>query len=155
MIDPLRITFIVECPPEHAFHTWTERASAWWPPAHTASHDPGTRIVFEPRVGGQIYERTSTGQQIPWGEITAWEPPHRLAYRWHIATRVEEATDVEIRFRRAEFGATEVTIEHSGWERLGERGQTWRDANQGGWRGVLPGYLEACLTERTKPDPPR
>jgi len=53
------------------------------------------------------------------GVVTAWEPPHRLAYRWHIATAPSEATDVEIRFRGTSSGATEVAIEHSGWDRLG------------------------------------
>jgi uncharacterized protein YndB with AHSA1/START domain len=146
VIEPLRVNLLVECRPEHAFRTWTERTAAWWPPAHTVSHDPRASIVFEPRAGGRIYERTPDGREHEWGEVTAWEPPHLLAYRWHIATVPEEATEVEIRFRPTPSGATEVAIEHSGWERLGERGQPWRDANRAGWDGVLPDYASACGT---------
>ena len=102
--------------------------------------------MFEPRVGGRIFERTSDGQEIDWGEITEWDPPHRLRYRWHIATDVVNATDVEIAFRRLSDSSTRVDIEHGGWDRLGEIGQPWRDANQGGWDGVMPAYLAACAT---------
>ena len=68
----------------------------WWPPEHTALHEPGAEIVFEHRVGGRIFERTPQGDEIEWGEITEWEPPRRLRYRWHIATDPANATDVEI-----------------------------------------------------------
>lgn len=145
MIEPLRIDLVVECSPGHAFRTWTERATSWWPPGHTMSHHPAATIVFEPRIGGRIYERSPEGEELEWGEITAWEPPHRLAYRWHIATTPDRATEVEIRFLAIQMGATEVRIVHSGWERLGDDGQAWRDANVGGWGGVLPAYSEACL----------
>ncbi len=144
MIEPLRFNLTVACSPDHAFRTWTERASSWWPPEHTLTHDPKAVIVFEARVGGRIFERTSTRQVVEWGRVTAWEPPHRLAYSWHIATDPGSATDVEIRFEPAASGRTGITIEHSGWERLAERGPGWRVTNRGGWDGVLPAYAKAC-----------
>ena len=153
MIEPLRISFEVSCSPEHAFSTWTQRATLWWPPAHTASHDPDAEIVFDPRVGGRIYERTAAGDEIDWGEITVWEPPRRLVYLWHIATDRGSATEVEIGF--VEHGdKTRVQIEHRGWERLGERGPSWRETNQQGWDGVLPAYIAAC-TQMTESAPGR
>lgn len=145
MIAPLRITFEVECSPDHAFETWTGKATSWWPPQHTVSHEHGATIVFEPRVGGRIFERTSDGGEIEWGRIVEWSPPRRLRYLWHIATDPGNATDVSIQFLRAP-GGTRVEIEHGGWDRLGEIGQTWRDANQAGWDGVLPSYIEGART---------
>ena len=143
MIEPLRLSFEVACPAAHAFDTWTQRASMWWPPAHTVTHDPGARVVFEPRVGGRIYERTSSGHEVDWGSITAWEPPRRLVYEWHIAADRANATEVEIAF--IDLGErTRVQIEHRGWDRLGERGSSWRDENRSGWDGVLPDYKIAC-----------
>lgn len=145
MIEPLRLSFEVACTPEHAFETWTARASAWWPEEHTVSHEPGTEIVFEPHRGGRIYERTRGGREIEWGEIVSWQPPRRLGYRWHIATDPERATDVEILFHAVDGGRTRVEIEHGGWERLGEIGPAWREANHAGWDGVLPAYANAAL----------
>src|SRR5215467_14360949 len=86
LIAPLRMSFVVDCTPEHAFDTWTGRATAWWPPAHTVSHEPGAQIVFEPREGGRIFERTPGGREIEWGRIVEWSRPRRLRYLWHIST---------------------------------------------------------------------
>ena len=140
MIEPLRISFDIACSPDHAFSTWTGRASSWWPAEHTVSHEPGAAIVFEPRAGGRIFERTRQGTEIEWGEIVEWDPPRRLRYLWHIATDPANATDVEIVFRELSDSTTRVEIEHGGWDRLGEIGPPWRNANQAGWDGVLPPY---------------
>ena len=109
------------------------------------SGERAVEIVFEPKVGGRIFERTADGREFEWGEVTVWEPPGRLGYRWSIATTPEHANDVEIRFLPEGDSATEVQIEHRGWERLGAQGQAWRDVNQGGWDGTLPAYAAACL----------
>lgn len=144
MIEPLRLSFDVACSAEHAFWTWTSRASSWWPKEHTLSGEAGLEVVFEPWVGGRIFERTSSGRESEWGEITAWDPPRRVAYLWHIAADRSDATDVEIVFVPVGAESTRVEIEHRGWERLGTRGLAWRDTNRSGWDGVLPAYVAAC-----------
>lgn len=97
------------------------------------------------RAGGRIYERSHDGQEHDWGEVTVWDPPHRLAYKWRIATDRANATDVEIRFFEIGPDATRIEIEHGGWDRLGpEFGPAWRETNQGGWDGTLPAYIAAC-----------
>ena len=142
MIEPLRVEVDLDCPPDHAFVTWTERFAQWWPRGHTVSGDPAD-VVLEPRLGGRIFERTRDGAEIDWGEITAWDPPRRLAYRWHIRRDRADATDVEIRFV-ARGNASRMEITHTGWERLGAEAETWRDANRGGWGGLLPTFAAAC-----------
>jgi hypothetical protein len=144
MIEPLRFSFSVECPVEHAFDVWTTRTSTWWPKTSTISHADGLEVIFEGREGGRIFERTPAGQEIEWGEITVWEPPRRLRYLWHIATDRASATEVEITFSDLGDETTLVKIEHRGWEKLGERGPDWRDTNLGGWDGTLPYFIAAC-----------
>jgi hypothetical protein len=139
MIEPLRMSFVVACPADHAFSTWTGKASSWWPIEHTVPHEPGTKIVFEPRQGGRISERTPGGREINWGEILEWDPP-----RWHIATELANASEVEIVFHELPDSSTRVEIEHGGWDRLGEIGTAWRDANHAGWDGVVPSYTASC-----------
>lgn len=148
MIEPIRIAFTVECPADHAFETWTRRAAAWWPREHTVSHERGAEIVFEPRRGGRIYERTRSGDEIEWGQIVDWDPPRRLRYLWHIATDPSNATDVAIVFHELSDHATRVEIEHGGWDRLGDLGRSWRDANTVGWDGVLPAYQNEMRVSR-------
>lgn len=142
-MKPLRFAFDVACAPERAFETWGHRFSLWWPRDHTATGEEGLEVVLEPRVGGRIFERTSSGEEIAWGEITAWTPPHAIGYLWHLRRDRRDATDVEIRFVDRGDGTTRVEIEHSGWERLGSDAETWRDRNRGGWTTLIPHYEEA------------
>ncbi len=107
------------------------------------SGDP-VAVVLEPCPGGRIYEQTSDGTEIVWGEITTWDPPRRLSYLWHIRRDRSDATDVEITFSEAGDGSTTVEIVHTGWERLGVAGPAWRDSNEGGWAHLIPHFLEAC-----------
>lgn len=141
-IEPLRLAYDVACSPEHAFRTWTERFGSWWPRGHSVSGDPEA-VVLEPGVGGRIYERTKDGGEVDWGEITAWDEPRGLAYLWHIRRDRRDATDVAIAFVAA-AGGTRIEITHTGWERLGAEGPAWRDANAGGWNGLLPHFVEAA-----------
>jgi len=141
--EPLRLSFDIGCSPEHAFRTWTERFGAWWPPGHTMSDDPPA-IRLEPGVGGRIFEEARDGSEIDWGRVTAWEPPHRLAYLWHIGRDHGDATDVELTFVDVGDGTTRLEIVHSGFERLGADADSYREANTGGWGGLIPHFVEAC-----------
>ena len=140
--EPLRMTFTVDCPAVHAFTVWTARISAWWPADHTVSGEAGLDVVLEPVVGGRIFERTQSGVEHDWGEVTVWEPPRRLGYLWHLRRDRADATQVEITFTERD-GATVVAIEHRGWDRLGALGPDWREANKGGWSTLLPHYIAA------------
>jgi len=149
MIEPLHFEFEVACPLEDAFDLWTRRTSSWWPVSHTVSAEPGLEVVFEGRAGGRIFERTPGGREVEWGEITLWDPPHRLGYLWYIRKDRADATEVEIRFKGGGRAPTRVEIEHRGWERLGSGGPGWREANLGGWNGVLPAYVAVCVRVST------
>ncbi len=142
MTEPLSISFTVRCSVEHAFDVWARRIGLWWPRGHSVSGDPALAVVLEPRVGGRIYERTGSGVEHEWGSITAWDPPHRITYLWHLRADRADATEVTVTF--APGGeSTIVTIVHAGWEHLGARGPEWREANRRGWAGLLPHYRRA------------
>ncbi len=144
MIEPLRIEFDVACPPEQAFDLWTAKTSVWWPTSHTVSARPGVEIVIEPSVGGRIYERTPEGEEHDWGEVTAWEPPSRITYLWHLRQDRDDATEVQITFAPARPTGTRMSIEHRGWERLGARGADQRKRNEHGWAHLLPQFKAAA-----------
>ncbi len=139
MTEPLELSVTVRCPVPHAFAVWTERIDRWWPADHTVTGDPAAEIVLEPRLGGRIFERSVDGTEHVWGEITCWDPPHRLGYLWHLHRDRVDATEVEIRFL-PDGGATTVEITHRGWDRLGTDADTWRDRNRIGWTTLLPHY---------------
>lgn len=144
MIEPLRLSFTVACSQAHAFAIWTTRTALWWPATQTVSGERGAELRIEPGIGGRVFERMVSGREVEWGEVTAWEPPQRLAYLWHIMTDRASATDVEVTFTALPDGTTRVEITQTGWERLGEAGPGWRDANRGGWSVAIPLYTAAC-----------
>ena len=141
MIEPLRLSFEVGCPVAHAFEVWTNRISSWWPADHSVSGEDRLLVVLEGRPGGRIFERTATGAEFEWGEVTVWEPPTRLACLWHLRQDRDDATEVEITFVDQGNATTRVEIEHRGWERLGARGQGLRDANTAGWSSLVPHFI--------------
>jgi hypothetical protein len=144
VIEPLRLSYEIRCSPEHAFEVWTTRVSSWWPKGHSASGNPETRVVLEPREGGRIFERTPDGTEIDWGQITLWSPPRRLGYVWHIGRDRSDATDVELTFVDLGDGTTRLDIVHAGWQRLGAEGPVWREANTNGWSALIPSFVAAA-----------
>ena len=114
-MEPLELEFTVACAPADAFDMWTAQTSLWWPSSHSVSTDPDLTVTFEPRKGGRIFERTTTGDEHEWGEVLAWEPPRRLSYLWHLRQDRADATEVEITFTEDD-DATTVTIVHRGWD---------------------------------------
>ncbi|HYI23226.1 MAG TPA: SRPBCC domain-containing protein [Candidatus Limnocylindrales bacterium] len=138
-LEPIHIRFDVDCDARQAFDLWTTRTSLWWPVSHTVSTEGGFEVIFEPRPGGRIFERTPDGTEHEWGEVLEWEPPRRLVYLWHLRADRADATEVEIRFTTRPMG-TQVEIEHRGWDRLGAASIPRREANLAGWGGLLPHY---------------
>jgi hypothetical protein len=147
-IEPLRLSFEIACPRDHAFEVWTTRMGAWWPKGHSTSGDPRTVVTLEPRLGGRIYERTSDDRRIDWGEITAWDPPRSLTYLWHIGREASQATVVELSFVDNGDETTRLDIVHSGWEQLGAEAVEYRNANTNGWQTLLPSFVRAAEAPR-------
>jgi uncharacterized protein YndB with AHSA1/START domain len=143
MSDALELEFDVAAPVPHAFEMWTARIGVWWPRGHTVSGDDAATIVFEPRPGGRIFERTPDGAEHAWGEVLEWEPPNRLVYLWHLMFDRSEATEVEVTFA-ARGDATAVRIRQSGWDRLGAAGAARRDRTRAGWQAIVTHYLPAA-----------
>jgi hypothetical protein len=143
MTEPLRLTFDVRCSREHAFRVWTVNIAQWWPADHTVSGRPAD-IVVEGLVGGRIFERTANGLIHEWGEVTTWDPPRHLGYLWYLRQDRTDASQVDIIFTEHDTHSTRIEIEHHGWDRLGAKGPDRRRANEAGWRGLLPHFIEAC-----------
>jgi len=142
-IPPLVVEFEVAATAEHAFATWVERTELWWPRTDTVSGRP-TAIVFEPRVGGRIYERGPDGDEHPWGEVLVWDPPARIECLWHLFFPRAEATRVCLTFT-PRVDSTLVRLEQSGWAALGEQGPRRRERTTQGWAAVgaaFRGYID-------------
>jgi uncharacterized protein YndB with AHSA1/START domain len=121
--DQARVSAKIEVPPAAAFRIFTEDIDRWWRRG-LKYRVAGARRGFlhlEPGVGGRVYEsfETPAGTKIfETGQITAWEPPARLCFRWRAANFTgDEATEVEVQFAPSGDG-TLVTVTHRGWSKI-------------------------------------
>ena len=83
-------------------------------------------MVFEPRVGGRVYDRGVDGSECRWARVLAYEPPDRFVISWDIntdwelETDLERTSEVEVRFVAEAPERTRVELEHRNLDRHGE-----------------------------------
>lgn len=146
-MEPIVVEFEVDCPVEHAFKMWTEKAALWWPRSHTISGDSDLSVVFEPNVGGRIYEVGSDGGEHEWGEVTVWNPPDHIEYLWHLFFDRSQATHLTVTFGEVS-GGTRVRLVQTGFERLPEEiALTRRNRTEGAWAEVTGFFRDALASE--------
>lgn len=142
-LPPVKRTIDVSWTPEASFKRFTEQFGAWWPhKTHSIGGKRVARIVFETRLGGLIYEELDDGRRFQWGEVTLWDPPHRLAFTFHPSLDRAKAQDVSVEFEPDGRG-TSVNLVSTGWERLGPKGRKLaRRAYDAGWGYILNIWAE-------------
>jgi uncharacterized protein YndB with AHSA1/START domain len=149
---PVLRAAIVSCPVEEAFTAFTDRIGAWWPlPTHGIYGDRAGGVAFD---GGRLVERSVEGEEVVWGEVVAWEPPHRLVVTWHPGREADEASEVEVRFSPDGDDGTRVELEHRGWERFGADAMRRRRGyvGPGAWGAVLEHFADVAEPPAEGPD---
>ncbi|MGW0248397.1 SRPBCC family protein [Nocardia goodfellowii] len=144
----VRTHIVVEAPVERAFAVFTERFGDFKPPEHNILGVEPAETVFEPRVGGHIYDRAAEGTECRWARVLAYDPPHRLVFswnidpRWQIESNPDKTSEVEVRFIAETAQRTRVELEHRHIERHGQGWQTIHDCVNGetGWPAYLPRF---------------
>lgn len=150
---PVRRSVTVEVPVERAFQVFTANFGRWWPAAYSIGATALKTAVIEPRVGGRWYEIGDDGQECLWGEVLAWEPPSRILLAWRIRADwqfdPDLLTEVEVNFVPLGTGATRVDLEHRLLENMGSSEAVARGIyeSDGGWSGILAGYVAATAVE--------
>lgn len=145
-IEPVRAEVHVPLTPDQAFALFTDGIGEWWPTgSHSIAGHDVAGVVLEGRAGGDIYEVTAGGIRHAWGEVLVYQPAERVILRWHPNPGQVAATEVEVVFT-ADGDGTRVSVEHRGWERLGERAHAARTsyASATGWPQVLACYQGAA-----------
>ena len=139
---------VVDAPVEKAFATFTERFGDFKPREHNLLAAPIAETVFEPRVGGHIYDRAVDGSECRWARILAFEPPHRVVFSWDIGptwqveTEPGNTSEVEVRFTAEGPDRTRIELEHRNLDRHGPGWESVRDgvAHDEGWSLYLDRY---------------
>ena len=146
----VRSSIVVEAPIERAFSVFTGGFGTFKPPEHNLLAVEIAETVFEPRVGGHLYDRGVDGSECRWARVLAYEPPNRVVISWDISpqwqleTDPEKASEVEVRFFSETPDRTRLELEHRNLERHGEGWEGVRDGVAGdeGWPLYLQRYAE-------------
>jgi uncharacterized protein YciI len=136
-VPPIRREVLVDAGPEAAFDVFTAGIGRWWPIAELSVHGAGGTVAF---AGGQIVERSASGQQAVWGTVTRWERPAAVAFTWHPGQTPERESHVEVTFTAA-GPQTLVTVIHTGWAAFADPAAARAEYDHG-WPMVLGRYQE-------------
>jgi uncharacterized protein YndB with AHSA1/START domain len=147
----VRTSIVVDAPVERAFDVFTQQMPSWWHPDHHILRGELAEMVFEPRVGGSIYDRGVDGSECRWARVLAYEPPSRVVFswdidlEWKIETDPDKTSEVEVRFRAEGPERTRVELEHRNLDRHGAGWERMRDAvgSPGGWGAGLQRFASA------------
>jgi DNA-binding transcriptional ArsR family regulator/uncharacterized protein YndB with AHSA1/START domain len=146
----VQTSIVVEAPIERAFMVFTEDIGSWFPPEYNLLEVDIAERVFEPRDGGQIYDRGTDGSECHWARVLAYEPPNRVVFswdidpRWQVETDHDRTSEVEVQFVAEAPERTRVELEHRNLERHGEGWEQTRESvgGEGGWPGCLQRFAE-------------
>lgn len=149
-IASVKQAIVVDAPVERAFKVFVEDFDRIKPREHNLLAVPIARTVFEPRVGGHIYDRGVDGSECRWARVLAYEPPSRLLLSWDISPRWQVETDPartsewEVRFIAETPNRTRVELEHRHLDRHGLGWESERDgvAADQGWPLYLQRYVD-------------
>ena len=147
---------VVDAPVERAFQVFTEDFGRFKPAEHNMLRVEIAETVFEPRVGGHLYDRGVDGSECRWARVLAYEPPQRVVLSWDISPQWQIETDPaktsewEVRFVAETAGRTRVEIEHRNIDRHGEGWEAVRDGvgHDQGWPLYLSRY--AAVVQEAK-----
>jgi uncharacterized protein YndB with AHSA1/START domain len=144
----VRRQIVVEAPIERAFAVFTERFGDFKPPEHNLLRVPIAETVFEPRVGGHIYDKGTDGSECRWARILAFEPPRRVVFSWDISPQwtiesdPDNTSEVEVTFIAEGPDRTRLELEH---RHIDRHGPSWPAVSDGvgndqGWPLYLQRY---------------
>lgn len=125
-------SILVDVPPARAFELFIDQ-ERWWPiKTHHIVEPAGEAAVLEPFVGGRWYERAADGSETDWGQVLAFEPPHRVLLSWRMSAEwtydpdPSGGSEIEVTFLPEGHDGTRVVYEHRHLERYGEHAEGMR-----------------------------
>ena len=144
----VRQSIVVDAPIDTAFSVFTEDFDSIKPREHNLLEVDIAESVFEPRVGGHVYDIASDGSECRWSRVLAYDPPERVVFswdinlRWEIETDLDRTSEVEVRFTEEAPDRTRVDLEHRHLDRHGDGWEQMRAAvgSEDGWGSGLKGY---------------
>ena len=150
----IRHEIVVKAPIARAFSVFTDDFGTFKPREHNMLSVEIAETVFEPRVGGDVFDRGVDGSECRWGRVLAYEPPDRVVIswdispQWQIETDLDKTSEVEVRFIAEAQDRTRVELEHRNLDRHRDGWEAVRDGVDGadGWPLYLHRFADVLAT---------
>lgn len=150
----VRREVVVAAPLDQAFSAFVDRFGDFKPREHNLLSVPIVSTVFEPHVGGHIYDLAEDGTECRWARVLAYDPPHRVVFSWDIGPTWQlemdtaNTSEVEVSFESEAPNRTRVALEHRHLDRHGPGWEALADgiSQDQGWPLYLTRYA-ALLDE--------
>ncbi|HMK99643.1 MAG TPA: SRPBCC family protein [Acidimicrobiales bacterium] len=150
----MQASVVVDAPIDKAFTVFTTDIGTWWPPEHHILEGELAEMIFEPRVGGHVYDRATNGNECHWARVLVYEPPTRIVFSWDISLQwqlepdQERTSEIEVRFIAESPDRTRVELEHRKLDRHGDGWESMRDAvgSPEGWTVGLMRFAEQAAS---------
>jgi uncharacterized protein YndB with AHSA1/START domain len=154
-VEPVRKRVVVNTGVERAFRLFVEQFDAIKPREHNLLSVPISETVFEPRIGGRIYDVGIDGSRCEWSRVLVYEPPYRVVFSWDIGPTWQlevdpaKTSEVEVRFIAESETRTRVELEHRHLDRHGTGWKAVADGVDGdaGWPLYLSRYADLATKE--------
>jgi uncharacterized protein YndB with AHSA1/START domain len=151
----VRMSIVVEAPIERAFRVFTKDFGSFKPREHNMLAVEIAETVFEPRVGGHLYDRGVDGSECRWARVLVYEPPGRVVFswdispRWQVETDLSKTSEVEVRFISESPERTRLELEHRNIDRHGTGWEAVREGvgGDGGWPLYLQRFAKRLAEE--------
>ena len=138
-------------PIAEAFTLFTQDIDTWWNKDHHIIEAPFSHMVFEPFVGGNVYDVGTDGSECRWSRVLVYDPPSHVVFSWDINAQWQIESDpalcseVHVTFTEDPAGNTTVVLEHRHLDRHGEALLSQIDGMRTGWQeGLLDLYAKAA-----------
>jgi uncharacterized protein YndB with AHSA1/START domain len=146
----VRHEVVVDAAIERAFSVFTSDFGAFKPREHNMLGVDIAETIFEPHVGGRLYDRGVDGSECGWARVLAYEPPDRVVIswdinpQWQIETDPGKTSEVEVRFIAETPERTRVVLEHRNLDRHLDGWEAVREGvdSEGGWPLYLRRYAD-------------
>ncbi len=128
----LERSVLIEASPDTVFGFFTDSArwASWW----------GEGSTIDARVGGRMFIRHPGGVEVS-GEVTAIQPPDRIAFTFGYVARPASPSNVEITLTPNGRGATRLHLRHVFAD------EAMRDEHVQGWRYQLSVFGNLVASE--------
>ena len=149
-VTSVRHEVVVEAAIERAFSVFTTDFGAFKPREHNMLGVDIAETIFEPHVGGRLYDRGVDGSECGWARVLAYEPPDRVVIswditpHWQIETDPDKTSEVEVQFIAETPERTRVVLEHRNLDRHLEGWEAVREGvdSEAGWPLYLQRYAD-------------